>query len=118
MTLRQHREAAIAAIKLRIRNGHITERALARLTRISQPQVHNVLKGARKGSLEQIDRMYAAADASIDDQQHIASSGRIAFAPAAERQQAQTLSCISRAQEQSIRKRSNAAALAGRDRAA
>ncbi|MBI2688764.1 MAG: hypothetical protein HYX27_20880 [Acidobacteria bacterium] len=34
-------------LRKRIRNGEITERGLARLTGISQPHVHNVLKGVR-----------------------------------------------------------------------
>lgn len=31
----------------RIRNGDYTERGLARILKVSQPQLHNVLKGAR-----------------------------------------------------------------------
>lgn len=38
----------IANIRLRINRGDYTERALARALRISQPHLHNVLKGARK----------------------------------------------------------------------
>ncbi len=34
-------------VRLRIRNGYYTERHLARLIGTSQPQLHNVLKGAR-----------------------------------------------------------------------
>jgi plasmid maintenance system antidote protein VapI len=43
----------IRSVKLRIRNGDCTERQLARLIGVSQPQLHNVLKGARplKGKL-------------------------------------------------------------------
>ncbi len=37
----------IAAVKQRVRTGELTERHLARLTGISQPHIHNVLKGAR-----------------------------------------------------------------------
>ncbi len=37
----------IACVKSRVRNGELTERGLARLTGISQPHIHNVLKGAR-----------------------------------------------------------------------
>lgn len=37
----------VEALRARIRNGELTERSLARLTGISQPHVHNVLKGAR-----------------------------------------------------------------------
>lgn len=31
----------------RVRNGEITERGLSRLTGVSQPHIHNVLKGKR-----------------------------------------------------------------------
>src|SRR5271154_4947132 len=37
----------IRYVTLRIRNGDCTERQLARLVGISQPQLHNVLKGVR-----------------------------------------------------------------------
>jgi hypothetical protein len=37
----------IRFVTLRIRNGDCTERQLARLIGASQPQLHNVLKGAR-----------------------------------------------------------------------
>lgn len=37
----------IRFVTLRIRNGDCTERQLARLVGTSQPQLHNVLKGAR-----------------------------------------------------------------------
>lgn len=37
----------IVAIRNRVRNGEMSERSLARLAGISQPHMHNVLKGAR-----------------------------------------------------------------------
>jgi|SRR5271165_4980923 len=37
----------IRFVALRIRNGDCTERQLARLVGVSQPQLHNVLKGVR-----------------------------------------------------------------------
>ncbi len=42
-------------LRLRVRNGELTERSLARLTGISQPHVHNVLKGVRALSPELAD---------------------------------------------------------------
>ena len=39
----------------RIRSGELTERGLARLAGISQPHVHNVLKGKRIFSLQMAD---------------------------------------------------------------
>jgi transcriptional regulator with XRE-family HTH domain len=37
----------IEHLRQRIRNGELTERRLAQMTGISQPHVHNVLKGKR-----------------------------------------------------------------------
>jgi hypothetical protein len=37
----------IAHVHERVRRGELTERGLARLTGISQPHLHNMLKGAR-----------------------------------------------------------------------
>jgi hypothetical protein len=37
----------IAHVQDRVQRGELTERGLARRTGISQPQLHNVLKGAR-----------------------------------------------------------------------
>jgi len=47
----------ISVIRVRIRNGEITERAFARMVGISQPHIHNVLKGARALSPELCDRV-------------------------------------------------------------
>jgi len=44
----------------RIRNGELSERGLARLTGISQPHVHNVLKGIRTLSPELADVILAS----------------------------------------------------------
>jgi transcriptional regulator with XRE-family HTH domain len=41
----------------RIRQGEITERSLAKITGISQPHLHNVLKGKRLLSTEKADRI-------------------------------------------------------------
>jgi transcriptional regulator with XRE-family HTH domain len=40
-------ERLLQKLRMRMRNGELTERSLARLIGISQPHVHNVLKGAR-----------------------------------------------------------------------
>ena len=42
-------------LRERVRSGELTERGLARLTGISQPHVHNVLKGKRLFSIEKAD---------------------------------------------------------------
>lgn len=47
----------IARVNTSINNGEFTERSLARLVGVSQPQLHNVLKGARKLQTELADRL-------------------------------------------------------------
>ena len=47
----------IAHIRARVQNGEITERSLARLSGISQPHLHNVLKGARSLSPTVADKI-------------------------------------------------------------
>ncbi len=45
----------VTQLKARVRSGELTERGLARITGISQPHIHNVLKGKRTLSLELTD---------------------------------------------------------------
>jgi transcriptional regulator with XRE-family HTH domain len=45
----------IEHLRQRIRSGELTERKLARMAGISQPHVHNVLKGKRIFSLAMAD---------------------------------------------------------------
>jgi hypothetical protein len=45
----------IASVREKVRSGEMTERGLARLTKISQPHIHNVLKGKKLFSLEVCD---------------------------------------------------------------
>jgi len=47
----------LAEIRARVRNGEMTERSLARATGMSQPHIHNVLKGTRSLSLGSSDRL-------------------------------------------------------------
>ena len=42
-------------LRSRVSSGELTERGLARMTGISQPHVHNVLKGKRNLSVEMAD---------------------------------------------------------------
>lgn len=51
----------------RIDNGEFTERGFARILGISQPQVHNVLKGVRKLSPELADLILAKLNLSVLD---------------------------------------------------
>ena len=45
--------------------GEVSERGLARLSNISQPHLHNVLKGVRTLSPEAADRLMRAMDITI-----------------------------------------------------
>lgn len=49
------RDKLTELLRAKVRNGTTTERALARLIGMSQPHLHNVLKGARALSPEMID---------------------------------------------------------------
>lgn len=47
LTFRELQGRLLMYVVRRIRNGEFTERGLARILGVSQPQLHNVLKGAR-----------------------------------------------------------------------
>ena len=57
----------IRFLNLRIQNGDFTERGLARILGVSQPQVHNVLKGARKLTPELADHLMCRFEMSVLD---------------------------------------------------
>jgi hypothetical protein len=57
MYFRDLRYALVQDLRVRVRNGQITERRLARLVGASQPHIHNVLKGTRFLSVEMSDRI-------------------------------------------------------------
>lgn len=54
-------------VNARIQNGDFTERGLARVLGISQPQIHNVLKGARKLRPELADRVISNLEMTVLD---------------------------------------------------
>ena len=54
-------------LRSRIRNGELTERQIARLTGLSQPHVHNVLKGAKILSPESADLVLLQLKISLFD---------------------------------------------------
>ena len=54
-------------VLLRLNNGDITERSLARVVGISQPQMHNVLKRKRRLQPELADRLLAQFELDISD---------------------------------------------------
>jgi len=55
MTFRELQRRLVACLEQRVRSGQTTERGLARLTGVSQPHMHNVLKGKRVLSSETAD---------------------------------------------------------------
>jgi transcriptional regulator with XRE-family HTH domain len=57
MDFRRFHERLTANLHQRISSGEITERGLARLTGVSQPHIHNVLRGKRVLSSEMADRV-------------------------------------------------------------
>jgi transcriptional regulator with XRE-family HTH domain len=55
MTFDDLRTRLIDNLRLRVQSGEVTERSLARLTGVSQPHLHHVLKGKRRLSIETAD---------------------------------------------------------------
>ena len=55
MTFRDLHERLLEELRQRVRSGAATERGLARLSGVSQPHLHNVLKGKRTLSLRTAD---------------------------------------------------------------
>jgi transcriptional regulator with XRE-family HTH domain len=50
-----------------IRSGGVTERGLARMAGVSQPHLHNVLKGKRFFSLEKADQVLRSLGMDVLD---------------------------------------------------
>ena len=59
MDFRELRRRLVAHLRMLVRSGDATERGLARLTGVSQPHMHNVLKGKRVFSLDMADQVLA-----------------------------------------------------------
>jgi hypothetical protein len=57
----------LESLKARVRNGELTERGLARLVGISQPHMHNVLKGQRVLSPQLADQILKQLHISVLD---------------------------------------------------
>jgi hypothetical protein len=55
MTLGDIQRRFVALLRNRVRSGELTERSLARMVGVSQPHMHNVLKGTRTFSVETTD---------------------------------------------------------------
>ena len=67
MSFEMLRGRLMGHLRTRIQNGEMTERSLARLTGISQPHIHNVLKGAKILSPELEDQILSSMKISILD---------------------------------------------------
>ncbi|MDQ6664429.1 MAG: helix-turn-helix transcriptional regulator [Acidobacteriota bacterium] len=57
----------VGTIRERVRSGQITERGLARLSGVSQPHIHNVLKGVRILSPEFADQVLRQLNITVVD---------------------------------------------------
>lgn len=68
-------QALIAAAHVRIRNGQVTVRGLARMSGVSQPHLHNVLKNLRLLSTDSADRLMRALNLSTEDLMWEAAGG-------------------------------------------
>jgi len=55
MSFEELQRRLVLHLRVRVRNGELTERGLARITHISQPHMHNVLKGKRFFSIQTAD---------------------------------------------------------------
>jgi transcriptional regulator with XRE-family HTH domain len=57
MTIGDIQRRLVAHLLKRIRNGELSERALARLVGVSQPHLHHVLHGKRSLSIKTTDEI-------------------------------------------------------------
>jgi transcriptional regulator with XRE-family HTH domain len=57
MTFHDLQQRLLDELRQRVHSGATTERSLARLSGISQPHLHNVLKGKRILSVERADEV-------------------------------------------------------------
>lgn len=67
LTLATLQDRLLMAVRYRLSNGEYTERSLARQIGISQPHVHNVLKGVRGLSTDFADALLTGLDFSLLD---------------------------------------------------
>jgi transcriptional regulator with XRE-family HTH domain len=57
----------VTHLRERVRSGEVTERGLARVTGISQPHIHNALKGKRTLSARMADVILERLDVDLLD---------------------------------------------------
>ena len=67
MNFQELQERFVAYLRERVRSGELTERGLARLTGVSQPHIHNVLKGKRLLSMGLCDEVLHALRVDLLD---------------------------------------------------
>ncbi len=67
MTFQDAQQRLLAYVRDRIHNGELTERGFARMIGVSQPHVHNVLKGVRNLSVEVSDSILKLLHITILD---------------------------------------------------
>jgi transcriptional regulator with XRE-family HTH domain len=67
LTFRSAQDRLLAQLRTRLRNGEITERALAHRLGVSQPHINNVLRGRRKLSHELADSILKILHYSLLD---------------------------------------------------
>jgi plasmid maintenance system antidote protein VapI len=67
VTFRDLQDRLISFVVMKIRNGEFTERRLARVLGVSQPQLHNVLKGARPLKPEFADCLFKHFEIGVID---------------------------------------------------
>ena len=67
LTFQELQRRLIALLRYRISSGEMTERGLAKKSGISQPHIHNVLKGKRSFSVETADAVLHTLHLSVLD---------------------------------------------------
>jgi hypothetical protein len=67
MGFEELRTRLVAALRSRLRNGEMSERRMAHLTGISQPHIHNVLKGVRTLSPSAADQILRSLRMTVLD---------------------------------------------------
>jgi hypothetical protein len=67
MGFEELRTRLVAVLKSRLRNGELSERRMAHLTGISQPHIHNVLKGVRILSPRAADQILCSFQLTVLD---------------------------------------------------
>jgi hypothetical protein len=67
MTFHDLQQRLVEDLRQRVRSGDVTERSLAHATGVSQPHMHNVLKGIRLLSVDTADQILRHLDMDVLD---------------------------------------------------